>query len=103
LLTGIQPNGRDFRVVEELIDPYSQTQGKLPFWIEQEPSTGKLVFWVKLNLSARENKTIYVYWSGRDVASESNEDAVFEFFDDFNGNSLDLGKWEVSNANGVYS
>ena len=100
ILAGIQPDGRDLRVTEAMIDPYNETAGKLPFWIEQKPSTGKLVFWVKVNLSARENKTIYVYWSGRDVSSESNGDKVFIFFDDFN--RLDKNKWVISNTRKAY-
>ena len=92
ILEDIQPDGRDLRVAEAIIDPYNETTGKLPYWIEQKPSTGKLIFWVKLNLSARENKTIFVYWSGRDISSESNGYAVFDFFDDFD-TGLNTSKW----------
>ena len=85
LLEGIEPDGSDLRVAEFLIDPYNESNGKLPYWVEQEPSTGTLVFWTKLNLSAGENKTIYVYWNKSGVASESNGIQVFNWFDDFNG------------------
>ena len=85
ILNQMNADGSDLRVAESLIDPYNQTEGKLPYWIETPPSSGVLSFWVKVNLSANENKTIFVYWSGRDVASESNGLSVFDWFDDFNG------------------
>jgi hypothetical protein len=85
LLESIEPDGRDLRVAELLIDPYNESDGKLPYWVEQEPSTGTLVFWTKLNLSAGENKTIYVYWNKSGAISESNGIQVFNWFDDFNG------------------
>ena len=85
LLDGIAPDGSDLRVTELLIDPYNESSGKLPYWVEQEPSTGTLIFWTKLNLSAGENKTIYVYWNKSGVTSESSGIQVFNWFDDFNG------------------
>ena len=95
ILNGMNDDGSDLRVAETLIDPYNQTQGKLPFWIESINSSS-VVLWVKLNLSARENKTIFVYWSGRAVNSESNFSEVFNLFeDDFSTDPNTNGKWIV--------
>jgi len=95
ILDGIQNDGRDLRVAESIIDPYNQTQGKLPFWIESIDNSN-VVLWVKVSLSERENKTIFIYWSGRDITSESNFNAVFDLFeDDFSTNPNTNGKWVV--------
>jgi hypothetical protein len=95
ILDEMNDDGSDLRVAEFIIDPYNQTQGKLPFWIESIDNN-RVVLWVKVNLSERENKTIFVYWSGRAVSSESNFSEVFDLFeDDFSTNPNTNGKWIV--------
>ncbi|WP_457549944.1 DUF2341 domain-containing protein [Archaeoglobus sp.] len=95
ILSGMQNDGSDLRVAEILTDPYSQTQGLLPFWIESINSSD-VVLWVKVNLSAGENKTIYVYWNGINTTSESNFTSVFDLFEDnFSTNPNTNGKWIV--------
>jgi hypothetical protein len=79
VLNQMRGDGRDLRVTESLTDPYNTSSG-VPFWIESPPSSGKLVFWVRLDLNPRENKTIFVYWSGRDVESKSDGKSVFDYF-----------------------
>jgi hypothetical protein len=66
----------------------------LNYWQEAD---GK--FWVKVpNIPASSTKTIYVYYGNPSATSLSNGDNTFEFFDDFNGTSLDTSKW-VAYAN----
>ncbi|MFZ8804232.1 MAG: DUF2341 domain-containing protein, partial [Candidatus Calescibacterium sp.] len=56
-------------------------------------------FWVKVPyIPANSTKTIYVYYGNPSATSLSNGDATFDFFDDFEGTSLDTTKW-VAYAN----
>ena len=92
ILSKMQSDGSDIRIFDRLVsDPYNDTTGKLPYWIEKEPSTGELVLWTKLSLNANENKTVYIYFNNSGVTSESNGSAVFMFFDDFNDG--DVSDW----------
>jgi hypothetical protein len=49
-------------------------------------------------IPASSTKTIYVYYGNPNATSASNGDATFDFFDDFEGTSLDTSKW-VAYAN----
>jgi len=51
--------------------------------------------WVKVNLTANQPLEFYVYYGSSTAPSYSDGDAVFEFFDDFDGSSLDTGKWSL--------
>jgi len=68
---------------------------KLSYWIEEKTSS-KLVVWVKVPLIPGSSTTrIYMYFGNPSATSESNGEAVFEFFDDFEGTSLDTSKWNI--------
>ncbi len=96
ILSKIQSDGSDIRLFERLVDdPYNETGGKLPYWIESI-TQDELAIWTKLDLGSEENKTIFMYFNKTGVSSESNGDAVFEFFDDFEGNSLNTSKWDTN-------
>lgn len=56
-------------------------------------STASNIIWVKVNLSASLNTTLYIIPSTQNEAK--NGDQVFDFYDDFNGNSLNTNKWQV--------
>jgi len=97
ILSKMQSDGSDIRIFDRLVsDPYNDTAGKLPYWIEKEPSTGELVLWIKLSLNANENKTVYIYFNKSGVSPESNGSAVFMFFDDFNDG--DISDWYAKRA-----
>ncbi|MCK4883863.1 MAG: DUF2341 domain-containing protein, partial [Candidatus Diapherotrites archaeon] len=85
----------DLRFFEtETTSPYSETVGKLSYWIEEFNSgTNTLKVWVKTDLTANTSKTVYVYYGNLSVNSESNESIVFDFFDDFN-DDVWTDKWE---------
>jgi Uncharacterized conserved protein len=54
--------------------------------------------WIKVPyIPANGNATVYMYYGNPNAVSKSNGDAVFEFFDDFEGTSLDTNKWEIVN------
>jgi len=62
-----------------------------PYWIEHdENGNPQNNIWIKGNWSG--STDFYVYYNG-DI-SYSNGNDVFDFFDDFDGSSLDTGKWE---------
>jgi len=67
----------------------------LPYWIEKwDSSNEEAVIWVKVpSILANSDVTIYIYYGNPSAVSESDGDSVFEFFDDFEGTSLDTSKW----------
>jgi len=60
----------------------------LPYWHEGTDYT-----WVKLDLFEGDNE-FYVYYGSSTATDESDGDSVFEFFDDFEGTSLNTTKWQ---------
>ncbi len=67
------------------------------YYIEDD-NTNKYI-WTKVNLDANQTKTIYITKTNGYSPDGNN---VFFFFDDFNGTTLDLNKWQVF-AGSTYS
>jgi len=66
---------------------------ELLYWIESDCNTANTKVWVKVpSLAASSTRTIYMYYGNVGASSASNGTATFEFFDDFDGASLDQ-KW----------
>jgi len=88
---------------------YNSTSGnqtEIPYWIEEcnLSANDNATIWVKVPFLENNAFTrIYMYYGNSTVSSESNGTAVFEFFDDFEGTSLDSGKWNTYNTGGSYS
>ncbi|RLF66849.1 MAG: hypothetical protein DRN30_01385 [Thermoplasmata archaeon] len=77
ILSKMKSDAGDIRFFEQQVDdPYTETTGKLPYWIESKTDT-ELKVWVKLNLTANEEKTIYMYYGNPSATSESNLTKVF--------------------------
>jgi hypothetical protein len=73
----------------------------LNYWVESGCNTASTKIWVKVpSITASSTKTIYLYYGNPSASSTSNGDAVFDFFDDFLGTSLNTTKW---GATGAYS
>lgn len=72
----------------------------LDFWMETEVAGDYAVFWVKVPSipSSPNNATIYVYYGKNDATTTSNGDRTFQFFDHFEGNSLNISKWWASSS-----
>ena len=67
----------------------------LSMWHENtQNSTSDEVF-VKIPTLAQGVTSVYMYY-GNPSAFAAFDDSTFSFYDDFNGNSLDLGKWGVT-------
>ncbi|RLF65413.1 MAG: hypothetical protein DRN30_04025, partial [Thermoplasmata archaeon] len=99
ILSKMKSDAGDIRFFEQQVDdPYTETSGKLPYWIESKTDT-ELKVWVKLNLTANEQKTIYMYYGNPSATSESDGDAVFDFFDDFDDGVIDTNKWRGATSN----
>ena len=65
----------------------------LNYWIESGMNTISTKIWIRIPAIPSGNKTIYIYYGNSSVSSQSNGDNVFDFFDDFLGNSIDIAKW----------
>ncbi len=69
--------------------------------MEEKVDGDYAVFWVKVSsIPASPNKTtIYIYYGKPDATSASDGSSTFEFFDDFEGSSLNTSKWYISSTN----
>ena len=68
----------------------------LSYWIESGINTTSTNIWVKVpSIPASSTKVIYVYYGNPSATSASNGDATFDFFDGFDGTSLDTNKWST--------
>ncbi len=72
----------------------------VPYWIEKWDYTNQqAVVWIKVpEIPSNGQTVVYMYYGNGAAASESNGDAVFEFFDDFDGTSLNTTKWTASGS-----
>ena len=69
----------------------------LPYWVEEwKRPRGRARIWTKLDLPASGSKTLELFYGGK-LDNPPNGDNVFEFFDDFDGTSLDSSKWTYNN------
>ncbi|MHC1577317.1 MAG: DUF2341 domain-containing protein [Candidatus Methanospirareceae archaeon] len=83
-------DGGDVRFVDE------DDATKLSYWIEEWDAAAETAkIWVKVPSIPAGNKTIYIYYNNSEAVSESDGDAVFEFFDDFEDGVIDTSKWTV--------
>jgi len=69
----------------------------LPYWIEDGCGTTRTKIWVKLPAVVDEfgPPEIFMYYGNPASTSNSDPEAVFEFYDDFDN----LDKWEVNSTN----
>jgi len=76
----------------------SDGQTLLPYWIDPATcNTNKTVIWTKVpSIPASSSTKIYVWYGNPIATSQANGDAVFLFFDDFSGTSLNTTKWTIA-------
>ncbi|MCW7078695.1 MAG: DUF2341 domain-containing protein [Canidatus Methanoxibalbensis ujae] len=74
---------------------FSTDSQELSYWIEEWDSNAKKAkIWVKVPLIPANGETnIKMYYGNPSAGAVSDGDKVFEFFDDFEGTSLDINKW----------
>lgn len=70
---------------------------ELNYWIEDWNSGfDQAKIWVRVpHMPASGVTSVKIWYGNPSATSSSNGEAVFEFFDDFQGTSLDLNKWNV--------
>jgi len=83
----------------------SHNSDKLNFYVEEWDTTNyNARIWFKIpSIPANSTKAIYLKANLNRTESLSNPEQVFDFFDDFEGDSLDLNKWIVDSTAGTYS
>ncbi|MBC7472248.1 MAG: DUF2341 domain-containing protein, partial [candidate division SR1 bacterium] len=70
--------------------------GDLPYWIESGCNTDKTIIWTKIpNIDAGSFVKLNLFYGLANLTSQSNGNNVFEFFDDFEGNTIDTNKWDA--------
>jgi len=84
---------------------YHPEEEMLSYWIEKyDPDAEEAIIWVKVpEIPANSEIEIYMYYGNPDVASASDGEATFEFFDDFEGTSLDTNKWDIASGSPTVS
>ncbi|MFX0124722.1 MAG: DUF2341 domain-containing protein [Candidatus Hodarchaeota archaeon] len=85
-------DGSDLRFYDKYTNPLS-------YWIETWNPIGKSTIWVKIPSPG--TTSFYMYYGNSSAPSESDGDATFIFFDDFEGSAVNTSKWTTDN--GVYS
>ncbi len=72
----------------------------LPYYIEKWDSTNQqAVIWVKVpSIPAGSSVTIYMYYGNPNAVSESDGEAVFDFFDNFDSGVISPSKWTNNGA-----
>jgi len=78
----------------------TSTETEIPFWIENQSNSNWAYVWVKvpfIRTSSYGNETIYIYYKNTTtVSSASNGQNTFNFFDDFEGTTLNTTKWTAT-------
>ena len=88
--TNAKSDGSDLR--------FEDASGKeLNYWIDDwDYSAKEAKIWVKVpSIPANGETKIEMYYGNPSAGAVSDGDTVFEFFDDFEGASLDLNKWNI--------
>jgi hypothetical protein len=69
----------------------------IPYWIESYTASVSASVWVRVpSIPASSTKSIYMYYGNPSATSASNGTATFDFFDDFEGGSVNTSKWVTS-------
>ena len=70
----------------------------LPHWRESYTEFVTADFWVKVPSIPSSGATIYMYYGNPSALSARDGETTFEFFDGFEGGSLDITKWDAENS-----
>ncbi|MEM1804879.1 MAG: DUF2341 domain-containing protein, partial [Nanopusillaceae archaeon] len=88
----MKPDCSDIRVTD------SDGQTLLKFWIQPDSCylESTLIYIRFPEVKGGERKRVYIYFGNNKAESASNGYEVFDFFDDFEGEEIDLNKWQIS-------
>ena len=75
----------------------TSTESLCSFWIEDWDSSGvTATVWINISyLPGSSFSTIYMYYDNPSASSASSGEDTFDFFDHFQGSSLDTNKWQI--------
>ncbi len=73
---------------------------ELNYWLESKTDSTTAKIWVKIPTLVNGDNTIYMYYGNASVATASDGDETFTFFDDFSGSAIDTSKWTVDSSTG---
>ncbi|WP_292391230.1 DUF2341 domain-containing protein [Methanosarcina sp. UBA5] len=81
---------------------FSSENKTLNYWIETwKPENEEALIWVRLpSLSANQTTKILMRYGNPGAEAVSSGENTFDFFDDFEGNSLNEFRWNVENEGG---
>jgi len=99
-ISGSHPENYQLKVVLPFFDNSirfleNENSGLLPYWVENWTADNMTV-WVKRYQASGADSTIYVYYGNPNAGRVDNGWATFDFFDDFNDNTLS-SDWTVWN------
>ena len=66
----------------------------IPYWIEKTDSS-EIVVWLKFSEIIPGKELFWLYYGNGNFSGLSDGDSIFEFFDGFEGTSLDTNKWNL--------
>ena len=93
----MRPDFFDLRFIQ-----YNSTSGQnteLAYWIEDTVNSSYASVWMRSDsLPAGASATIYLYFGNSQAVAKYSGQATFEFFDDFDGASLDWNSWDKASA-----
>lgn len=79
----------------------SDGNSSLTYWVEPAScNTANTKVWLKFSSLPAGNRQISLYYANPPASPMSNGNNVFEFFDDFDGSSIDTNKWNISDGTG---
>ncbi|ADT85002.1 hypothetical protein TERMP_02028 [Thermococcus barophilus MP] len=80
-----------------IIEFYDENCNPMNFWVEKwDTNTKQAVIWVNVTIPANSQITIAIYFDSNGVETLGDPDKVFDFYDDFEGSSLDTTKWTTN-------
>ena len=75
---------------------------ELDYWMQDMTPSTSAIFWVKINDDlTSSNATIYIYYGNAGASTTSDGEDTFNFFDHFDGGSLDTSKWGYTESPSV--
>ncbi|ASJ15418.1 DUF2341 domain-containing protein [Thermococcus radiotolerans] len=87
------PDGNNIPILEI----YDSNCNPVNFWVENwDTSDKEALIWVNVTIPANSQVTLSIYFDSSGIETLGNASRVFDFYDEFDGNSLDTTKWTTN-------
>lgn len=97
------PDGNNIPILEI----YDSNCNPVNFWVENwDTSDKEALIWVNVTIPANSQIKLSIYVDSSGIETLGNASRVFDFYDDFNGNTLDSTEWSntpIAGDNGQYT